>query len=58
MSVRTRSGQKRYWEFHCSLRTEGVPSPIVRGIAHDVTERVEAEKALKVAATARQEAEA
>ena len=57
MSVRTRSGEKRFWEFHCSLRTEGVPSPIVRGIAHDVTERVEAERALKVAASARQEAE-
>ena len=43
----TRSGEKRIWEFHNTLRTEGVPEPIVRGIAHDVTDRWRAEKALR-----------
>ena len=44
--VLTKSGQKRLWEYHNSLRTEGVNEPIVRGIAHDVTEQRRAERAL------------
>jgi PAS domain-containing protein len=36
------------WEFRSTLRTDGVPAPIVRSMAHDVTERVEAERALRV----------
>jgi formate hydrogenlyase transcriptional activator len=40
----TRSGERRIWEYHNTLRTEGVESPIVRGIAHDVTEQKRAEK--------------
>src|ERR1019366_419181 len=47
MAVVTRSGEQRIWEYHNTLHTEGVESPIVRGIAHDVTERVRAEKALR-----------
>ena len=47
MAVVTRSGEQRIWEYHNTLRTEGVAAPIVRGIAHDVTERVRAEKALR-----------
>jgi len=47
MAVQTRSGERRVWEFHNTLRTEGVASPIVRGIAHDVTERIRAEKSLR-----------
>ncbi len=47
LAVMTRSGEQRIWEYHNTLRTEGVPAPIVRGIAHDVTERVRAEKALR-----------
>src|SRR5260370_42710928 len=42
MTVVTRSGEQRFWEYHNTLRTEGVATPIVRGIAHDVTERVRA----------------
>src|ERR1700691_2432450 len=45
--VMTRTGQRRFWEYHCTLRTQGVETPVVRGIAHDVTDRIEAEKALK-----------
>ncbi len=47
LAVMTRSGEQRIWEYHNTLRTEGVERPIVRGIAHDVTERVRAEKALR-----------
>lgn len=47
MAVLTRSGERRIWEYHNALRTDGVATPIVRGIAHDVTERVRAEKALR-----------
>src|SRR5208282_705326 len=47
MAVVTRSGERRIWEYHNTLRTEGVARPIVRGMAHDVTERVRAEKALR-----------
>jgi len=47
LAVLTRSGEQRIWEYHNTLRTEGVAAPIVRGIAHDVTERARAEKALR-----------
>jgi len=46
MAVLTRTGERRIWEYNNTLRTEGVPFPIVRGMARDVTERVRAEKAL------------
>jgi PAS domain S-box-containing protein len=48
MVVLTRQGEKRIWEYHNTLRTEGVPSPVVRGVAHDVTERKRMEKALRL----------
>jgi two-component system cell cycle sensor histidine kinase/response regulator CckA len=48
MVVLTRKGERRIWEYHNTLRTEGVSSPVVRGIAHDVTERKRAEKALRL----------
>ncbi len=47
MAVVTRSGERRIWEYHNTLRTEGVASPIVRGMAHDVTERIRANKRLQ-----------
>lgn len=47
MVVMTRSGERRVWRYHNTLRTAGVASPIVRGIAHDVTEQREAEKLLR-----------
>ena len=43
----TADGEKIIWEFHNTLRTEGVPEPIVRGMAHDITERVHAEREIK-----------
>jgi PAS domain S-box-containing protein len=46
LQVMTRSGERRIWEYHNTLRTEGVASPIVRGMAHDVTEQKEAGRLL------------
>lgn len=48
MVVLTRKGERRIWEYHNTVRTEGVPSPVVRGIAHDVTERKRMEKAVRL----------
>jgi PAS domain S-box-containing protein len=42
--VITRSGERRTWEYSNSLRREGVPRPIVRGMARDVTEQKRAEQ--------------
>jgi len=47
MVVMARSGERRIWEYHNTLRTEGIASPIVRGMAHDVTERHRHEKRLQ-----------
>jgi len=55
MQVRTAGGEKRVWEYHNTLRTEGVAAPVVRGMAHDVTER---RQALAREREARKEAEA
>ena len=38
MFVHARSGEKRVWEYHNTLRTDGVSAPIVRGMARDITE--------------------
>jgi PAS domain S-box-containing protein len=48
MCVVTKNGERRIWEYHNTLRTEGVIEPIVRGVAHDVTEQKHAEKALRL----------
>ncbi|MBI5602553.1 MAG: PAS domain S-box protein [Deltaproteobacteria bacterium] len=47
MFVQTAKGEQRIWEYNNTLRTEGVMEPIVRGMAHDVTEQKRAEKALQ-----------
>jgi two-component system cell cycle sensor histidine kinase/response regulator CckA len=47
MVVRTKSGEKRLWKYQNTLRTEGVAVPIVRGMAHDVTDQRYAETALR-----------
>src|SRR6201988_1473756 len=54
MRVRTASGETRLWEYYNTLRTQGVEKPIVRGMAHDATER---RKALDREKEARMEAE-
>jgi diguanylate cyclase (GGDEF)-like protein/PAS domain S-box-containing protein len=47
MLLMARNGERRIWEFHNTLRTDGLKTPIVRGMAHDVTERHRAEAALR-----------
>jgi signal transduction histidine kinase/ActR/RegA family two-component response regulator len=54
MRVQTAKGETRFWEYYNTLRTNGVHTPIVRGMAHDVTER---RKALTREKEARLEAE-
>jgi PAS domain S-box-containing protein len=49
LAVMTRSGERRVWQYHNTLRTEGVASPIVRGMAHDVTDQKRAENLLRTA---------
>ena len=51
MSVITKSGEKWTWEYHNTLRTEGVATPLVRGYARDITEQRRAEKALRQSET-------
>ena len=48
MVVLTKSGRRRIWEYHNTLRTEGVAVPIVRGIAHDVTDQKRLERDLRL----------
>lgn len=47
LCVLTKSGDRRVWQYNNTLRTEGVASPIVRGMAHDITERKRAETAFR-----------
>lgn len=47
LCVMTRGGERRIWEYRNTLRTEGVAQPVVRGMAHDITERKRAEEALR-----------
>ena len=49
VSVMTRTGERRIWEYHNTLRTDGVPFPIVRGMAHDVTEQMRANELVRKA---------
>jgi len=42
--VHTKSGERRIWEYNNTLRTDVIGSPIVRGMAMDITERIKAEE--------------
>lgn len=46
--VVARSGEERIWEYTSTLRSTGVSSPVIRGMAHDVTERFRAQEALRL----------
>jgi PAS domain S-box-containing protein len=48
MTVMTRGEDRRIWDFRSTLRTDGVPAPVVRAMARDVTDRVNAERALRL----------
>jgi PAS domain S-box-containing protein len=43
MVVLSRSGDQQVWEFHNTLQTARVGTPIVLGLAHDITEKRQAE---------------
>jgi formate hydrogenlyase transcriptional activator len=47
LCVSTRSGEVRTWQYYNTLRTTGVEKPVVRGMAHDITEQRRAELALQ-----------
>lgn len=47
MVVQTITGENRVVEYRNTLRAEGLSSPVVRSVAHDVTERMTVERALK-----------
>jgi PAS domain S-box-containing protein len=47
MRLRTKNGQSRIWSFTSTVRTDGVEIPCVRGVAHDVTDILQAQKALR-----------
>jgi len=47
MLVQTATGERRILEYNNTLRAEGVPTPIVRAMARDVTERKRAEEKLR-----------
>ncbi len=46
LALVTRSGERRMWQYHNSLRTEGVESPVVRGTAYDVTSKAQVKELL------------
>jgi len=46
MRVRTATGETRWWEYHNTLRADGVAAPVVRGMVQDVTERKRGEQQL------------
>jgi PAS domain S-box-containing protein len=47
MNLQTANGENRIWEYQNSLRTQGVPEPIIRSMCRDVTERIQAEREVK-----------
>ncbi len=48
MVVMARSGEERIWDYRSTLRQDGLSEPVIRGMAHDVTERYRAEQALRL----------
>jgi len=49
MKIQTAAGEIRYWEYRNTLRADESSTPIVRGMARDVTDQKRAEKALRQA---------
>jgi two-component system sensor histidine kinase/response regulator len=51
MKVRTCSGETKIIQYNNTIRTEGVAEPVVRAMAHDITEQKRAEEALRASET-------
>ncbi|MCX6153561.1 MAG: PAS domain S-box protein [Candidatus Kapabacteria bacterium] len=47
LTILTKNGEKSIWEYNNSLRTEGVDTPIVRGMSKNITESKRAEEAIR-----------
>ena len=47
MTLHTRNGEPRIWEYRNTLRNKAICTPIVRAMAHDITDRIRAEKSLQ-----------
>jgi PAS domain S-box-containing protein len=47
MRLRTKSGEPRIWKYTNTVRTGAVEVPLVRGIAHDLTDILQVQKALR-----------
>jgi len=47
LRLRTKNGETRIWRYTSTLRVEGVQVPFVRGVAHDLTDILRAQKALR-----------
>lgn len=47
LAVRAADGSQRIWEYRNTLRRDGVATPIVRGMARDITEQMNATRALR-----------
>ncbi len=45
--LQSATGERRIWEYTSSLRSDSKQGPYVRGMAHDITERVRIEKELR-----------
>jgi PAS domain S-box-containing protein len=48
LAVLTRSGERRIWQYRNALRPNGVGIPVVRGMAHDVTNLIREQQALRI----------
>lgn len=48
MSVMTRTGQRRTWKYRNTLQTQGLSSPVVMGVAHDITGYKQAENSFSL----------
>lgn len=47
LAVKATDGSRRFWEYRNTLRREGVETPVVRGMARDITAQREATQALR-----------
>lgn len=45
--IQMAGGELRFHEYDCTIRTEGVAEPLVRAMSLDITERLQAERALR-----------
>jgi PAS domain S-box-containing protein len=46
-ALKSTTGERRIWEYHSTLRSDSKQGPYVRGMAHDITERMRAEEELR-----------